>query len=124
MYATINPSVIEISLPKEMRGRMKVSKVHENYVYINLINYTGIVSDIKKKMVNLTDDVKWRAQKNPHGLHCSGLLHGEKGQLKMDRVKETEMCFTTLGVALRVIKLYYVVENNNFWLGELGGGGD
>ena len=44
-------------------------------------------------MDNLTDDVTWRAQKNPHGL-----LHGEKGQLKMERVKETEMCFTTRGV--------------------------
>ena len=124
MYATLNPSVLEITLPKVMQGRLKISKVHENYVFIDLNSYNGIVSDIQKKIINLTDDVTWRPQKNPHGLHCSGLLHGEKAQLKMDRVKETEMCFTTLGVALRVIKLYYVVENNNFWLGELGGGGD
>ena len=55
LFATLHHKKLGISLLKEMKGRLTVSKMLEKYVYINFNNYANIVTDMNKKINDLTE---------------------------------------------------------------------
>ena len=55
LFATLNQEKLGISLLKEMKGRLTVSKMLEQYVYIDFNNYADIVTDMKNKINDFTE---------------------------------------------------------------------